>query len=313
MQVYHSVSELDQTASYSSSVAIGNFDGMHLGHQKLILTTVEYAHSHNSIPTALTFFPHPSQILKPSSTPLRLTTLSEKIYQLEKLNIEKVLVANFDKSFMNLEANEFFDLYLLKALKAKSIHVGFDFRFGKNRAGDIPFLKQLCDKNNIQLSIQEPFLLEGQKVSSTLIRENLRNNNIEQANKLLGRPYSVWGTVVPGAKKGSQLGFPTANLSYSTEKVVPTNGVYATKFYTNNTCYESVTNVGVRPTLHSEAPAYPVIETHLFNFQNNLYDSSAIVEFLFKVREEKKFNSLEELRKQIEKDIEKVKGFFKRS
>lgn len=313
MLVYHSVSELDQTAAYSTSVAIGNFDGLHLGHQKLILTTVQHAHSHQSIPTVLTFFPHPSQILKPSSVPLRLATLSEKIYQLEKLHIEKVLVVNFDKNFMNLEATEFFETYLLKALKAKSIHVGFDFRFGKNRTGDTVFLKQLCDKNNIQLSIQEPFLLNGLKVSSSLIRENLRNNNIELVNQLLGRPYSVWGTVVPGAKKGNKIGFPTANLSYSTEKVVPTNGVYATKFYTNNMCYDSVTNVGIRPTLHSQAPPYPVIETHLFNFKNNLYDSSAIVEFLFKVRDEKKFNSVADLRNQIEKDIEKVKGFFKRS
>jgi riboflavin kinase/FMN adenylyltransferase len=266
---------------------------------------VQSASSHHLTPTVLTFYPHPVEVLNPSKKLARLTTASEKLSLLESLGIERVLMEGFDAQLASLSPEDFFTRYLKDGLRAKSIHVGFNFRFGKNRMGDTKVLDRLCHQNDIRLEIKEPFEINGVKVSSSTIRELILRGDTHQAAQLLGRPYSMSGQVSHGAERGKPLGFPTANLHYPTEKVLPKNGVYATRVIWQKQSFPSITNIGVRPTFGSETQV--TVEVHLIDFNARLYDEFLQLEFFERIRDEVKFDSPEALRKQIEKDISVVR------
>ncbi len=303
MQVFHRLEEIARKIS-PSAVAIGNFDGCHRGHVALLSGMKAYANQASLVPAVLTFFPHPVEVLKPGKKLERLTTTSEKLAQLEPLGVEFVLVAPFDKRLAELSPETFYTNYLRDGLAAKSIHVGFNFRFGKDRAGDTELLKQWCDRDGLHLEILPPFEWKGTRVSSSAVRNAILDGDVARARDLLGRPYSVSGQVTRGDGRGQTIGFPTANLQIASEKVLPKNGVYVTKARWQEQWYRSVTNVGIRPTFSGSGSERPPIkiEVHLLDFQARIYDEFIEVEFLERIRDEMKFSSVEQLTAQIKKD-----------
>ena len=307
MEVFHQLQDV-AVGTRRTSVAIGNFDGLHLGHVALINQMLTHARESGAIPAVLTFFPHPVEVLRPSQPLERLTTGSEKLALLERAGVELVLVAKFDSHLAALSPEDFFTNYLAEGLRADSVHVGFNFRFGKGRAGDTRVLGELCAARGIGLHVEPPVELDGVKVSSTTIRKLLAEGNVAQAARLLGRRYSVSGQVQPGDGRGHQLGFPTANLHCPAEKLLPMNGVYVTRAVWQKQSFLSVTNVGIRPTFQSPgaAPTRAVpahVEVHVLDFSSRLYDEFVELQFCERIRDEKKFDSIEALKRQIASDV----------
>lgn len=306
MRVFHRLEDFGLEVSKQSAVAIGNFDGCHLGHAHLLRGLVDYARSEGLLPTVLTFFPHPVEVLRAGTKLLRLSTTSEKLALLEALGVETVLVAPFNKEVSQLSPAAFFERYLIKTLNAKSVHVGFNFRFGRDRLGDTEALRRLCSEKAIRLSLKEAFFFEGEKVSSSFIRQSIGEGNLSRANALLGRTYSLAGQVTSGDRRGGGLGFPTANLRCPVEKLLPKNGVYATQAVWQKQTFSSVTNVGVRPTFNSD-DSPPVVEVHLLDFQSRIYEEFLELKFFDRIRDEVKFSSKDALIAQITKDVSVTK------
>jgi riboflavin kinase / FMN adenylyltransferase len=304
MKVFHKLEEIAVEVA-PRAVAIGNFDGVHRGHQALLAGMQEAAVATGATPAVLTFYPHPVEVLRPGTKLERLTTTEEKLAFLEKLGIGAVLVAKFDQALADLTPEEFFRRYLAEGLRATSVHVGFNFSFGKRRAGNTEVLGRLCAERKIDLRVQQPFLLDGVKVDSTDIRRRLTEGDVEGAAHWLGRPYSLSGRVAHGDHRGTALGFPTANVSFPWDKVLPKNGVYLTRARWQRQPYRSVTNVGVRPTF---AGAEARVEVHLLEMAARLYDESLRVEFLARLRDEVKFDSVDALKAQIRADVEAARS-----
>jgi riboflavin kinase/FMN adenylyltransferase len=306
--VFHDLKDIAARTG-STSVAIGNFDGVHLGHQALISAMLEKAHAEKLCPTVLTFYPHPVEVLKPHKKLERLTTTSEKLELLEKLGVEQVLVARFDETLSQLSPDVFFESYLNQGLRAKSIHVGFNFVFGKDRGGDIGTLKNLGERAGVFVEVEEQVNSDGERVSSSGIRKLLVEGNVAKASRHLGRPYTITGQVVRGDQRGRKIGFPTANLRCPLDKIAPANGVYFTRVLWQQEELRAVTNVGVRPTFTVGEKA-PVIEVHILDFDSDIYEEFLSVEFLGRIREEKKFSGMDELKSQIEQDIAVARRSF---
>lgn len=306
MHVFHAIEDVRQHLS-SSAVAIGNFDGCHLGHMALLKRMMEDSKTQQVTPVVLTFYPHPVEVLNPTKKLERLTTAREKLALLEKFGVALVLVERFDTTLANLSPRVFYLKYLRDGLKAKSIHVGFNFEFGKGRAGNTRVLGDLCTEFGAHLTVTEPFQLQQSKVSSSLIRNLIARGDTLAAARFLGRPYSISGEVVHGDSRGGGLGFPTANLHFPAEKVVPKSGVYVTRAVWQKQLFLSVANVGVRPTFVEKAHTL-TIEVHLIDFDVRLYEEPLKVFFLERIRDEMKFDSVDSLRTQIEKDVEAAKN-----
>lgn len=304
MQVFHQLDQIESKAS-PSVVAIGNFDGVHLGHAALLSHMLSYARSSGLVGSVLTFYPHPVEVLNPAKKLLRLTTTSEKLALMEKMGVDLVLVEKFTPGLASLSPDEFFERYLVKGLNAKSVHVGFDFSFGKGRAGNTKVLKELATRRGIHVAVEEAQISGQMKISSSAIRESLAQGDVSMALKLLGRPYSVYGQVGRGDNRGAGLGFPTANIRYPAEKALPKHGVYVTRALWQKQSFRSVTNVGLRPTFQAEAE--PTVEVHILDFNARLYDEFVEVAFLERIRDEKKFESVDQLKKQIEADLAYVR------
>lgn len=308
MRVFHELSDLSPRTG-STSLAIGNFDGVHLGHQALIRSMLQKAKEEKLQPTVLTFYPHPVEVLKPHKRLERLTTTQEKLSLLEALGVEQVLVAKFDTELSKLSPESFFSEYLDQGLKAKSLHVGFNFCFGKDRQGNTETLARLAQEKGIFLKVEEQVNADGERVASSSIRGYLTEGNVSHAALLLGRPYSITGQVVRGDQRGRLLGFPTANLRCPHDKALPKNGVYRAEVHWQREALKAVVNVGVRPTFSLEALA-PVIEVHILDFQSDIYDEFLTVHFLGRIRDEKKFSHVEDLKKQIAEDITQARASF---
>lgn len=306
MKVFHQLEEITPELQ-DSAVAIGNFDGVHLGHQALLARLVKSAKNDNLPPTVLTFYPHPVEVLRPQQKLERLTTTSEKLILLEQLGVEFAYVMRFDLSIAALSPSDFFQKYLQSGLKAKRIHVGFNFMFGKGRAGNISVLQSLCQKNAMTLEVEPAFESNGTRVSSSLIREAVIEGNVEKAKGCLGRAYFLTGTVRHGDGRGNQIGFPTANIHFSSEKVLPKSGVYVTQVEWQKQNYLSVTNVGTRPTFYTDAKTLEV-ETHILDFDSRIYDETLKVSFVKRLRDEMKFDSIENLKGQIARDIQTARA-----
>ncbi len=309
MRVFHRWEEMAPEAR-GGSLIIGNFDGLHLGHVSLLNSAVAQAKQAHRPVSLLTFFPHPVEVLFPERRQLRITTTSEKLALLDELGLDNVLVAPFNKELAENSAEDFFENYVWKTFSPKSLHVGSDFRFGKGREGNEDWLRQKAQSRGFELCPSPLVLQDGVRISSTEIRKQIADGNVEAARRLLGRPYGVSGQVEHGDHRGRQLGFPTANVSYPDDKILPKNGVYVTEVFWQKQTFPSVTNVGVRPTVANVTPR-PRIETHLFDFNQRLYDEFLTVRFLSRVRDEQRFGSLEELTSQIARDSESARGWFK--
>jgi riboflavin kinase / FMN adenylyltransferase len=284
------------------ALAIGNFDGMHLGHQALLHKLCEHAAANNLTPAVMTFEPHPREFFTPLNAPARLSNLREKLEIFEAVGIKKVFVCAFNQRFAANTAEEFLSI-LREKLNANTILVGEDFKFGAKRAGNINDFKAA----NFDLISMPRVDFNSERVSSTRVRDALFSGNLALAAQLLGRNYSVSGKVVHGAARGRQLGFPTANIHMRHERPALT-GVYAVKLDGLN----SVANLGVRPTIKQGIAGIPklLLEVHVLDFNGDLYGKHVHVEFMHKIREEMKFENLDALKAQIAADIIVARHYF---
>jgi len=279
-------------------VTIGNFDGVHLGHQALLTEVKKRAHDLKLESAVITFEPNPKDYFSQNKPQTRISSLREKIELFKEIKIDRVHIIKFNQEFSKVTANEFISV-LIKQLKVKEIVVGEDFCFGRGREGSI---KQLS-ASSMKLNIKNKILMDGKRISSTLIRNLLANDKLDEANKYIGRPYSISGKVVHGEKRGRKIGFPTANIHMRHNRP-PLKGVFAVKFQN----HFGVANLGIRPSIKGEKKLQ--LEVHLLNFSSDLYGQHVSVIFLKKLRDEKKFKSLEELKEQIKLDVIKAKLFF---
>jgi riboflavin kinase/FMN adenylyltransferase len=296
---------------FSSSVlTIGNFDGIHLGHQGLFQKVRERARAIQGTSVVVTFNPHPAQILRPSKAPRQIVADENKARLIFQHGIEVVLSLPFSKEFAQLPAKSFIREVLLDTIGMKEIVIGYDYTFGRKREGNIHLLKEMGDQWDFRVHVHPPVTIRGQLVSSTRIRELITSGAMEEAKSLLGRPFSLSGRVIRGLGIGrSVVGYPTANLE-PREKLLPQRGVYIIKAETPFGEFFGVTNVGFNPTF---AGKHISVETYLFDFDRPLYDQNLIVHFLRRLRGEKTFAGAEALRAQIHKDVEQARNWLEKN
>ncbi|WP_020167792.1 MULTISPECIES: bifunctional riboflavin kinase/FAD synthetase [Methylotenera] len=296
MQVFR---HIPATLQPPLALAIGNFDGMHLGHRALLARLIEVAKAKNLTPAVMTFEPHPREFFTPLNAPSRLCNLREKLEHFIAAGVEKTFICAFNQRFSVISAQVFMDEVLSKKLQVNTILVGEDFRFGAKRTGTIADLKA----SQFDLIDFAPINFANERISSTRVRDALSYGNLQLASELLGRHYSISGKVVHGAKRGRELGFPTANIHIKHERPALT-GVYAVKLDGLN----AVANLGVRPTI-TGVPKLS-LEVHILDFNQDLYGRHVHVEFLHKIRDEMKFSGLDALKAQIAQDVIAAREFF---
>lgn len=308
MKIYRDISEIE--GKRKAVVTVGTFDGIHKGHTDIINFVVEEGRNNNLESFVVTFEPHPRLIVNKNNEIKLLTTFEEKVALFEKLYVRNLLVVSFNRDFADLSYEEFLKSYLLESIKAEHIVIGHDHHFGKGRGGNENKLLSLSEQLNFKLTVFPAVSVSGIQVSSSNVRDALLEGHLEQANSLLGRYYSLSGIVVEGVQRGRELGFPTANIEpLNKYKLIPKNGVYAVKGKVGQSDYRGVLNIGKRPTFESQDKIF--IELHIFDFEEEIYAKPVYLEFVKRIRDEKKYNSKEELIEQINKDIQEAKEIFK--
>ena len=305
MKVIRAANELNN-GSRKVCVAIGVFDGVHLGHQQIIRQTVADARGHDAISLVVTFDRHPSAIVAPDKTPPQIFSRSQKLRAIESLGVDALLEIPFDKTFSEKSGETFIRELARDLGKIHSVCVGADFVFGHKRSGNVALLKKLGAELNFQVHGMAELALDGHTVSSTRIREAIRTGNFDAASQMLGRPYAICGRIVEGDRLGRQFGFPTANLD-TTNLVLPPNGVYAASTKLKEQFYRVALNIGLRPTVATVQPHLRV-EAHLLDFSGDLYGAELELELGVQLREERKFASATELREQIARDVAAVRS-----
>lgn len=292
-------------------VAIGNFDGVHLGHQKILRGVLDRARSGGDglLATVLTFYPHPARVLRPKTAPALLATLEQRLAAFEAFGLDAALVLRFDEGLSKVGAQEFARGFLAETLRAKTVLVGDNFRFGHMQSGDVKLLGAIGAECGFEVCAVEPVKADGEVVSSTVIRKALGEGRMEDAAKFLGRPFSLEGRIYQGTGIGSKKVVPTLNLM-TKQQMLPRNGVYATDVLLRGELFPSVTNVGVRPTFNG---THLAIESHLFDFNKQFTWGGMEVRFRTRLREEQKFTSVDALREQVLRDIERAKEYFRDS
>ncbi len=298
------------TFGHTSVLAIGNFDGIHLGHQAILRATVDRAHALNAVSTALTFDPSPRKVLRPETAPLRLSTNAQRMEWFNVLGLEAAVVLPFTLDLARLSPEEFVEQILLRDLHVKAVLVGENFRFGHQQAGDVKLLSELGKKHGFDVVVVSPVVHRGEIVSSTIIRREVAAGDVSHAARLLGRPFVLTGDVITGTGTGRRFTFPTLNLA-AEQELLPARGVYVTRTCLDGETrsHRSVTNIGVRPTFNGSSLS---IETHLLGVQLAATPKRMEVRFWKRLREEKKFTGPEELRAQIATDIARANQFFSR-
>jgi len=284
-------------------VAIGNFDGMHLGHQMLLQSAHDDAKKRKVKTLAYTFSPHPSKVLSGVKKPLLMMTDEQKAIAFEKFGIDIAIFENFTQEFSRIHAEEFIDRVLVKALKVGAVVVGQNFNFGFKAQGNAQLLKEKLAPLSVNVHVIEPVLVNGAMCSSTQIRNLIGEGKMSDAAERLGRPYALTGVVVSGQGRGRTIGVPSANLK-AEQELVPPIGVYKTlvRVFDENQIFKSATNIGRRPTFGDNDDIH--IETHILNFNGDLYGKKIEVSFVDKIRDEQKFASIDELKTQIAKDLQ---------
>ena len=289
-------------------ITLGNFDGLHLGHNEFINFMISDCKKNNLLPIVATFVPHPKLALSGINNFL-INDYFERRNFLSKMGPEYLLEIEFTKNMSLMDSNEFLDNYLFNRKDIIKVYLGHDFSFGKGKSFGPEIIKKYCSKNQIEYHFQDQYKFSGCNVSSSKIRESLVSGDIESANSFLGRPFFISGNIVKGFGRGQKIGFPTANLDISNLKVIPKNGVYVTQVEIGNNKFNSLTNVGNNPTFSTNSFS---IETHIFKFNQNLYDENLKIFFLKRIRDEIRFENVEALKIQIETDINYAKEFFKK-
>ncbi len=283
----------------------GAFDGIHRGHQKLIDRVNSVARQRNGTGILVTFEPHPQRVIAPGTAPPLLTTREEKLLLLEATGLETVVILPFNRELSDVEAEDFVRDVLVKTLGVKFLILGHDHAFGLRRGGRPELLRKMAPELGFDLEIVEAVTDNGEAITSTLIRRVLTDGGVESARVLLGRPYSLQGLVIKGDRRGTNLGFPTANLALRTlEKCVPGNGVYAVQSKVRDRIYGGACSIGTRPTFTTDTQT---VEVHLFDFDDDIYGEYIEVMFHARLRDEEAFTGPEALRKQIENDVMEAK------
>jgi riboflavin kinase/FMN adenylyltransferase len=307
MQILRSISELSQLRG-PLFLAIGVFDGVHLGHQAVISTSARHAKDAGGTPVVVTFDPHPAKVLRPDDAPHLITATQHKIALIRDLGVAHLLVLHFDRTFAATEPEEFVRQLVEHSRPLREICVGHEWSFGKGRAGNLALLKQLGATSNFDVVGVPAVTLNGEVVSSTEIRRAVAEGNLIKATQMLGREYTILGTVKAGQKLGRKLGFPTANLSAHSEQFPP-NGVYVTEARISGALYRGVANLGYRPTV-AEGKPDRLLELHLFDLNKDIYGEEVEVRFLRYLRPEQKFENVEALAAQIARDVASARESF---
>jgi riboflavin kinase / FMN adenylyltransferase len=289
-----------------AAITIGNFDGCHLGHQKILRDVAERARRANALSAVLTFFPHPARVLRPAEAPALLETLDQRLAAMDSCGIDAALVMPFDRALASMSAEDFVRRILVDTMAAQAVLVGGNFRFGHGGAGDVKLLVELGKQWTYAAEVVPPVSENGVAISSTAIRAAIREGRVEDARRMLGRPYALAGEIRTGTGQGRKLVVPTLNLA-TEQEVLPNNGVYASEAIVAGKTYRAATNVGVRPTFDATRIT---IESYLFEFDEMLTSGSLEVRFWRRLREERKFSGPAELKEQVLKDIERAKEFF---
>lgn len=293
--------DLTTQISKDSYIALGNFDGVHLGHKCLIDVLVQNAKKNNILSSVLIFREHTKNVIKGRKQEL-LSSTSFKYEILESLGVDRVYEMEFNKNIMELSPEAFVLDFLFKHLKIKGIVVGYDYRFGHKAMGNIELLKELCERESVALHIIEAVYEKGEVVSSTRIRRLIREGNLNEANFLLGRPFTIDGCVIKGKGLGRTLGFPTANLGLDNSYVIPKYGVYAGWVIVDSIPYKAAINIGINPTFNEEEK----LEAFLLNYNGNLYGKNVRISLIEYIRPEIKFDDISALVNQMKEDIERI-------
>ncbi|WLD95386.1 bifunctional riboflavin kinase/FAD synthetase [Alkalihalobacillus sp. AL-G] len=295
-----------------TAMAVGYFDGIHRGHKQVIDKAKQIADEHDYESAVMTFDPHPSVVLgKGTGEHEHITPVEDKVEIMEDLGIDRLYIITFSKEFASLTPQEFVDLFVI-GFNVKHVVAGFDFSFGKKGEGTMETLP-FHSRGKFDHTTVDKVAINGEKVSSTLIRTLIRTGSVERIPNYMGRRYRLRGSVVRGEQRGSTIGFPTANILPADSYLFPATGVYAVKLFVNANWYKGVCNVGYKPTFHNEMEGLPSVEVHLFCFNQSIYGEKVIVEWCQRLRDEKKFSSAEELIKQISIDSEMAMAYFENS
>ena len=294
----------DNLKSYSSEkesiLTIGTFDGVHIGHNKILKRLIQDSKKNNLSSLVMTFFPHPRMILNKSHEIKMIDTIDEKINLLEKTGLDNLIIHPFDNNFSKIRAKEFVEEILVKKLKIKEIIIGYDHKFGKDREASVEDLKKFSKDYMFTVKEIPAQEIDSIAISSTKIRNAILNGEIEKCNKFLGRNFILTGKVVYGDGLGKKIDFPTANIEIKeTYKIIPKNGVYLVKTKINSNTYFGMMNIGIRPTVGGTNKS---LEIHFFNFKDNIYGKNVSIEIIKKIRDEEKFSSIDQLKIQLKKD-----------
>lgn len=288
------------TRKFTNTVlTLGNFDGLHLGHQELIKMVMKRARETGAVSMVVTFRPHPLKILAPDKCPPLISIYEEKIALFEKLGLDVLVKIPFTVDFASMSPEDFTRKVLCELLGAKEIFVGYNYRFGKGRTGNVGTLKKLGKQCGFVVREVEQVSFDGEVISSTKIRKLLAEGSVEQAARLLGRDYAITGVVVKGDGRGKGLGFPTANIAPK-HAIIPANGVYAVRFFVREKFYDGIANIGLRPTFDENRLT---IEVHVLDFNEDIYGEEISLYFVGRIREERKFKGPDDLVRQIASDI----------
>jgi len=304
MEILRSIPELERLRG-PVFLAIGVFDGVHRGHQAVISTSADHARGTSGTPVVVTFDPHPEKVLRPEAAPHLLTATEHKIALIRALGVEHLLIISFDKQFSATEPEAFVQKLVAHSKPLREICVGHEWSFGKNRRGNLDLLKRLGANFNFDVVGIPPVKINGAVVSSTAIRRAIETGDLTKAAAMLGREYTILGTVTRGDNLGKKIGFPTANLSAHSEQFPP-NGVYAAEARIDGELHRGVINLGIRPTV-SSGKSERVLEIHLFDFNRDIYGHDVEVRFIKFLRPEKKFENLDALVQQIRHDVEQAR------
>lgn len=302
MEVYYDRENPHFVSKYPGGLGLGNFDGLHKGHMRLVDTLIDACKARNIISWIYTFEHHPSNVLEPEKPVPLIITNEKKVETLQTAHVENVFFDVFDQAFADIEPETFIRDILVKRFNAKLIVTGFNYFFGKEGKGDTDLLVKEGERFGFDVIVIPPVILNGEVVSSTAVRNLIFRGDIPKANEMLGRRYSMTGVVTPGRKLGTDLGTPTANINPDQRYLLPQRGVYVTGTYYKGKRYRSVTNIGIKPTVSDDNPV--TIETHLIGYDGGImYDQEIMIEFIRKIRDEMRFDEYEQLMEQIKKDI----------
>jgi riboflavin kinase / FMN adenylyltransferase len=310
MKILHSLLEIQQDKDGWPPIGltIGNFDGVHVGHRELLKKIKNECQKNKQLFVVVTFVPHPQKILQPDKERFLINSYDKRRVLLEKLGVDILVELKFTRDFSTLKAEDFLSRFLLCYPNLKNFYLGYDFAFGANKEGDHDLVRSICRPKEISVEIQPKFEFHGEVISSSLIRERLLSGKIDEVAPILDRPFYLEGVVVKGEGRGKRIGFPTANIQISPDLIIPHKGVYVTRTIYKGMTYKSVTNIGSNPTFKTSEILN--IETNLFDFDSDIYGEMLEIEFFHKLRDEKKFQTVNDLIAQIKSDVVSAKEFL---